>query len=144
MEKVLRTRLATVAIVALVFLAGIAVGAALYPVVGPERASGAVGTPPAGRGERQGGPRGRMRVIDQVELTSEQKAEVDSIVAYHRGKVAELWREMRPRLEAATESTRADIRRILTPEQQARYRSLLADYERKWGERSRSREHRER
>lgn len=142
MERESRTRLATIGVLALVFVAGGAVGAALQRVLAPEPGGSIPGAAVEDRRQRGNGRHEGKRIVDRVGLTEEQKAKVDSIVAYHRRRVGELWRELGPRFEAVTESTRADIRRILTPEQRARYDSLLAEYNRRRPERSGRSEHR--
>lgn len=142
MERESRTRLATIGVLALVFVAGGAVGAALQRVLAPEPGAAVAGGAVGDRREREDGRRERRRIVDRVGLTEEQRAKVDSIVEYHRVRVGEVWREMGPRFEAIAESTRADIKRILTPEQRARYDSLLAEYHRRRSERSGPGEHR--
>lgn len=70
--------------------------------------------------------RPRIRYLDQLtdelELTAEQRAQVDSLLKEQHGRMRELRREMRTRSSHIVEETRLEIFEILTPEQRAALR----------------------
>jgi len=91
-----------------------------------------------GRGMMGGGPGGGMGawVAKELDVKADKR---DSIVAiYKRGSAAvdsivhgsigapmdSLWESVRPAVEARRLQTRADVRAILTPQQQVRYDSM--------------------
>jgi Spy/CpxP family protein refolding chaperone len=122
MEQRVRTRVATLGILVLVFLAGLMVGFAVDRWNGTK----AIAAETAGEGEasKENEPRGR--IIDQVDLTHEQQGAVDSIVEHHRQEIAQLQSVYQPRFRAIVDDTREAIKEILTSEQRALYDSLLA------------------
>src|SRR5688572_7143683 len=75
-----------------------------------------------------GRPRGEMRkkLYRELKLTPEQKAQVDVILKEKREKVGRLFTEGRPKMEAIRIETKAQIRALLTPEQQANFDVLSA------------------
>lgn len=62
-----------------------------------------------------------------LRLTSEQRTQVGAILEAKRQKVEALRAETRPQFEGIRSSASAEIRRLLTPEQQARYDKLEAE-----------------
>jgi hypothetical protein len=119
-----KSRVWALALLVAVFLVGGAAGAAVdRMLVGERRVSSSQ------RG-RSGGDRDRRRsyldwLAAQLELTEEQKTEVQAILERSREQVEELWREMRPRYEELQEQARAEIRALLSEEQAAAYDALL-------------------
>ena len=139
MKTIFRMRLATVAILVLVFAAGGAVGASVYSRIAAPVADTS-GTTSAGPQDRTNGRRPRTRLVDQVGLTAEQRSAVDSIVERQRTYTGQLWREWRAHLDSVSESTRGEIQNVLTPEQRAFYDSLRAERARRRSEAVRERE----
>ncbi|NJD17749.1 MAG: hypothetical protein FIA95_00465 [Gemmatimonadetes bacterium] len=126
MDKLLRTRLTTVVVLAAVFAAGLLSGLAVDRalVVTPEEEE--AGTEGAARsGERRGA------MYEQVGPSEAQKAVIDSIVAEYRTAMRALHAEFQaaydPRYEALVRETRAAIKGVLTPEQVHAYDSLIAE-----------------
>lgn len=130
-----KTRLLGIAMLVLTFVVGALSGAALdrllvaEPVPAP-----AVVTPaptPASdeepeRRSRRGRPSERD-IFDQLDLTVEQREKIDEILDRRRAQLDAFWAETRPKVHSLVESTRADIRAILTPEQRAEYDRLRAE-----------------
>lgn len=95
------------------------------------RPPGAAGDPaPAAGGRSTAGPSPeqiRERLVTSLGLTPEQQAKLDAILADSRRQVRALEgagpgdEDRRARVQRVREATRARIREILTPEQQARY-----------------------
>ncbi|MBI3996967.1 MAG: periplasmic heavy metal sensor [Candidatus Omnitrophica bacterium] len=73
----------------------------------------------AGKGQFQ------QRLLDRfsskLQLTPEQRTQVAAILDTKRQKMDALRAEIRPRVEELRASTSADIRRLLTPDQQQRF-----------------------
>ena len=76
------------------------------------------------------GERGRRRlIVDKVGLSTVQKADVDSLVAFHRQRMSDLDTEFQPRYRAVIADLRAEIKQVLTDDQRVRYDVLLAEYD---------------
>lgn len=128
MEPKKRTRLASMAVLFLVLAAGFLLGVAWDRtlVATPSEQGERV------RDERDDRERGERRlIVDRVGLTAEQKAQVDSIVAYHREQMDAIQDSVAPRFRAVVQATRASIKEVLTPEQRIQYDSLLAEHDRR-------------
>jgi Spy/CpxP family protein refolding chaperone len=65
--------------------------------------------------------------IDRIQLTAEQREQIDRILDRRRTETDSVWRAQKPRLRAIVDSTRAEIQALLTPEQRAEYDHLLAE-----------------
>ncbi len=61
----------------------------------------------------------------ELDLTPEQRAEVNAIVSEHRERMAELWRELRPRFETVKRDFRREVGAVLNEDQRARFEELL-------------------
>ena len=112
------------------FVAGALTGAAVDRVLnaeGPDRSTR----------ERPADGDGRSYVIDQVEMSETQRADIDAILEQRAERMRAVWKEASPRLEAITDSARLEIMQVLTPEQRA-------EYERRLDEREQAREARRR
>lgn len=145
----LRARLATLAILGVVFGAGLVVGVAVDRQV-VSAADAPPSTRPAendrerdrDRGDREGRDdrddrddgderRRRTPMIERVGLSETQKQEVDSIFRSWGGRMSDLHKEYRSHYWEVVDSTRAAMRRVLTPEQAAAYDSLVAESDRR-------------
>lgn len=152
MERGVRARLTTALVLFLVLAAGGVLGVAV------DRRLEATGVPsesdregPTARSgpERARGPDDRSRdsarrrslIVEQVGLSDEQKTRVDSIVGYYRGRMQALHEEFdatyMSRYTEILESTRNDIRGVLSEAQRAAYDSLLADRDQRTEQRRR-------
>lgn len=114
-----RARLLGIALLLATFVAGGLGGAAMTRALQATQAPPAAGPPtPCER---------RQRILDQLDLTAEQRAQVDRILERRRAETEHFWDSAGPRLRVITDSTRAEIRALLTPEQQAEYDRLRAE-----------------
>jgi hypothetical protein len=144
MEHGSRTRLATAAILAVVFGAGVILGLAVDSAVAA-RPSDAVATdqrrqePDSQRSERR-------PIYAQVNPTEAQQVRIDSIIGERRERMRELNDEFRPRFDelegayglrrgAIVQDTRESILGVLTADQAAEYRRLLDEWDRRQAER---------
>jgi len=79
--------------------------------------------------------RRRSLIVEQVGLTEAQKGQVDSIVGYHRARMRTLHDEFdeayMTRYREITQTTRDEIKAILTTEQRMAYDSLVVDWDRR-------------
>jgi Spy/CpxP family protein refolding chaperone len=127
-----RSRLAGAALLVATFAAGMLAGTAFGRVL-------SAGEPDArAQADRERG-RGSSMIIDALDLAPEQRAQVDRIMAERRALTDSLWREDGARIRAVVDSTRAEIRALLTPEQRAEYDRLKAEHEQRHRERQNSR-----
>jgi Spy/CpxP family protein refolding chaperone len=89
------------------FAVGALVGATTLRVAGgsaaPER---------SGRPERRG-----PDLFERLNLTPDQKTQVDAIMERRRVEMEAFWKQHGPTLRAIYDSTRVEIRAVLTPEQ---------------------------
>lgn len=136
MERLQRTRLLSVAVLAVVFCSGVLLGFALDVRLaeGPEEGEPAEEVRTAERDDERSGRRTPMyRQIGT--LTDQQDERIDSIIHAHRDSMRSLQREFSeaydPRYWAIIENTRESIKGVLTPGQAQTYDSLLADYDRR-------------
>ncbi len=115
-ERANSRRMVGLGLLLAVFVAGILAGAAIDRFIA---------SPDHGRrAERRDDDR-RRYVIDQVDLTAEQRQEIDAILDRRATRMRALWQEASPRLDAITDSARVEIMDVLTPEQRAEYTRRL-------------------
>ena len=152
MAQLERVKVATVAILALVLGAGFLLGAVWDRKLDAAPAAAVASsdsTAPSAPGQRAG--RRPMYFEVSPALDAKQLAEADQVVVKRRDavkalmaepRVDSLYKEMKaaekqfkeaydPRFRALIDSSRAAIRQIMTPEQAAKYDSLLADQDRR-------------
>jgi hypothetical protein len=128
MNQELKVRGGAAAVLALVFVAGTAVGLAW-------NRNGADASPEAVQAT-QDEPQGRIQppngwIIDRLDLSSEQKVGVDSVLDHYGARMSGLQKSYRPRYRALVDSTVQALRGLLTEEQLDRYDSLEALSERR-------------
>jgi Spy/CpxP family protein refolding chaperone len=119
-------RLRAFGTLSLVFLAGGGVGWAAGV-----RSAGASGES-RHRGPR-GGPRAGMLLdagpIARYDLTPAQRTRVDSILGARRSQIDAFWKGPGQELRRVLDATAADVRTVLTPQQQARFDSARARHQ---------------
>ena len=115
-----RTRLVGFGLLVATFLVGALAGAAVDRVLSADEPDGRT------RAEREDGDR-RSYVIDRVEMTAEQRASIDAILERRSERMRAVWHEAEPRLDAITDSARAEIMQVLDPEQRAQYEQKLEE-----------------
>lgn len=114
-----RTRLLAMLVLFTTFAAGALVGLASEQVLDanePERVETR-----RGRGPHRNPFARQGMLAERLQLTEEQRAEIESILAADRAKTDSMFREIRPRLRARYDSTTSRIREVLTVEQQEEF-----------------------
>lgn len=87
-----------------------------------------------GRGPRRGMRDGMLLdggPIARYGLSAAQRARIDSVLVARRGEIDAFWRGPGQTLRGILDSTRADVRVVLTPEQRARFDAAHAEHERR-------------
>ena len=104
------------------FLAGGALGFSASRVIGGDHDRGGRGS----RGYRQ-------RMAEELGLTPAQQASVDSLIEQKHRQIIALYKPVKPQLDSiaiqarvVSDSTHAQIKRLLNPEQQARLDKMRA------------------
>lgn len=118
-----RARLLGIALLVATFAAGMLAGAAFDRTL--------VAREPAAAQEPDcHGPAGRKTrmILDQLDLTPEQRVRVDAVMERRRAQADAFWKEEGPRMRRLVDSTRAEIRAVLTPAQRAEYDRLRAEH----------------
>lgn len=111
-----KTRTAAVVVVIVAFLAGILVGVAgdhFYLIrLFPRRAP------------RFSADRMAERLAGELDLTPQQKTQVQQIIERHRAKIDTLMSTVRPQVRGEIDATNADIETLLTPAQRTKFAAL--------------------
>lgn len=137
MQRALRTRLASLAVLLVVLGAGVVLGVAWERRGRAPASEAAVAEDDGGdRDRKRDGDRERRRlIVERVGLSPAQQTRVDSIIEIHRDRMRSLRREFReeydPRYWSLVQDTRDALRSVLDSAQQARYDSLLAEHDRR-------------
>jgi Spy/CpxP family protein refolding chaperone len=105
-----RARLTGMVVLALAFLVGSLTGAAAIRVADAETAPKLM---------RNKATQQQPELLDRLELSSDQRVRVDSILERRRQEMEQFWDQHRPALRAIADSARAELRAVLTPEQRA-------------------------
>ncbi len=123
-KRVFRARAVVGVALVLLFGSGIVVGLAWDQTA-------SASTPETSRAEERRTDRDRHdgMIVDRVGLSSTQKASVDSLVAYHRGRIRDLDSEFRPRYRAVISDLRGEIKEVLTDDQRSMYDALLEEHD---------------
>lgn len=130
-----RLRIIGVVVLAATFGVGALSGAAISQALGdrpPAQRTGGGGRDRNGDRQQR---RERPSIFDSLNLTSAQQMRMDSILEHGRKRTDALWREFHPRYQALLDSTRAELRANLTPEQQAEYDRRRAERRKQFEER---------
>lgn len=65
------------------------------------------------------------RFSEEIGLSVEQEARIDTILSRHRDRMEDIWRQVRPRYRALVDSVRQQIEAELDSAQVSRYRAIL-------------------
>ena len=122
MNRVFRSRLALVALLIAVFVSGGLAGAAGDRLLHADEAL-------ERRHRGYGKHHGMERLLDELELSQEQRAEIERVLDRHRPRVEAIWDSCKPRMSAHIDSTNAEIRALLTPEQRDTFDGQLRERE---------------
>jgi Spy/CpxP family protein refolding chaperone len=71
----------------------------------------------------------------ELKLTPAQQDSVRMVLRRHRGEMDSLWATLGPPMEQMRQAIRADIRLMLTPEQQSRFTEVTAQLDKRRRER---------
>lgn len=74
-----------------------------------------------GSGDGPRGDRGREAFERRIGITPAQRTRIDSIFGSRRAQIDAFWRGPGQALRVILDSTQADVRAVLTPEQQVKY-----------------------
>jgi Spy/CpxP family protein refolding chaperone len=114
-----KTRTAAVVVVIVAFVAGILVGVAgdhLYLIhkgrLSPRRTA------------RFAADRMADRLGRDLELTPQQKTQVQQIIEKHRAKIDATMSNVRPQVRQELDATNAEIETVLTPEQKTKFATM--------------------
>ncbi len=120
-----RARLLGIALLVVTFAAGMLAGAAFDHALAAREPA-----PAQEPGWHCHGPHGKKTsmILDRLDLTPDQRTRVDAIMARRRAQADAFWEREGPRMRGIVDSTRSEIRAILTPEQRAEYDRLRAQH----------------
>lgn len=120
-----RARLLGIALLVATFAAGMLAGAAFDQALAAREPA-----PVQEPGWHCHGPHGKKTsmILDQLGLSPEQRTRVDAIMARRRAQADTFWEREGPRMRSIVDSTRTEIRAILTPAQRAEYDRLRERY----------------
>lgn len=130
-----RTRLLASGLLMVTFVVGALVGAAAERLLSA-RTPGAGDRPTASNQsserDRKDGPRGGSiflapGVFDQIGATPEQRKKIQEILTRREQGAKKIWREFEPRMDAMMDSTRGELRALLTAEQQAKLDQIIKE-----------------
>ena len=123
-------------------------GYALMFLLGAFVAGGALGFTAdrvidSGHRREMRGPRAsRQKMAEELKLTPQQQASIDSLMEQKRTQIMTLYKPVKPQLDSiavaariVSDSTHAQIKRLLNPEQQAKLDRMRAAGRRDLGER---------
>jgi Spy/CpxP family protein refolding chaperone len=96
-----------------------------------------------GHGREMRGPRGyRQRMAEELKLTTQQQASVDSLIEQKHRQIVALYKPVKPQLDSiavvarvVSDSTHAQIKRLLNPDQQTKLDKMRAGARRELAER---------
>jgi Spy/CpxP family protein refolding chaperone len=119
-----------VAVLGVGFVAGLIVGRRI--ATSPEFVGGGPGGGrPPGPGGRGGGPPSPRRLVERLDrdlqLTDDQEARIQQIFETRRPALERTQRDMRERMEQEQRELTAEIRGVLTPEQQPKFDTWLEE-----------------
>ena len=122
----LRPRLLAVLALVLAAVGGFAIGIAFDRATWESRRLGFLARGTAFRPPPNRHPRSELldRLDAKLNLTGDQRLRVDSVLARRESEMRALRNQVRPRFDSIAGRTRADLVRILTPDQRARLEAL--------------------
>lgn len=76
------------------------------------------------------------RLDQRLNLTPQQEIEVTRILQTHHERMGAVWTNVHPQMQIQIEQTNAEIRRVLTPKQRAKFEGLKMQLMKRQGRRS--------
>ena len=121
-----RPRLLAVVALLLAAVGGFAIGIAFDRATWESRRLGCLARGTAFRPPPDHHPRSELldRLDAKLDLSGDQRTRVDSVLARRESEMRALRNQVRPRFDSIAGRTRADLLRILTPEQRTRLDAL--------------------
>ena len=122
----IRPRLLAVVALLLAAVGGFAIGIAFDRATWESRRLGFLARGTAFRPPPDHHPRSQLldRLDAKLDLSGDQRTRVDSVLARRESEMRALRNQVRPRFDSIAGRTRADLLRILTPEQRTRLDAL--------------------
>ena len=122
----IRPRLMAVVALLLAAVGGFAIGIAFDRATGESRRLGFLARGTAFHPPPNQYPRSELleRLDAKLDLTAAQRLQVDSVLARREAEMRALRHQVRPRFDSIAGRTRADLLRVLTPEQRTRFEAL--------------------
>lgn len=114
-----KQRLVGLVVLVVTFLAGGFAGAAVREVTAdpaPARQAGEEGRDGDSRRDND-----RRFPFEHLGIEGEQRAEIEALFERNQEAQSAVWHEYKPRFEAIVDSTRAELNRLLTPEQREKF-----------------------
>lgn len=108
-----------VAVLAVTFLAGGVAGMAVRELIADPAPR--VDTQSGNDDRRTDNNRRSRFPYDLLGIEGEQRAQLEALFERRRDEMSALWHEYEPRMDAVVDSARAEMNRLLTPEQKAAY-----------------------
>lgn len=116
-----RSKAWALALLAAVFVAGLALGGAAQAWAGRRDGCG-----------RSGGTAAVMKDLTrELSLTAVQQDSVRAVFDRHRGEMEAVWKRVHPQFDSLRQVMRTEISAQLTPVQQSKYKALLAEHDRR-------------
>jgi len=112
--SVTKTTLVAVVLLILTFGAGFIGGAAVHHLFGEHRGN----IPPFAMHAMVN------RLDRRLDLTDAQRKQVEEILERHRANINAMWAGVRPRVRGEIDAANAEIVKVLTPEQRAKYEKM--------------------
>ncbi len=78
------------------------------------------------RGDPYSPPSYASRLAEDLGLAPEQEAKVVEVLERHQPAMDSIWAQVGSQFDAERQTLRRDIRALLTPDQQAKYQTMLA------------------
>jgi Spy/CpxP family protein refolding chaperone len=114
----------------LIFVLGIACGALLMHMSCESRMNAFVSGKPGMREDVL-----LMRLSQKLDLDEQQRVAVREIIRGTQAEMKEIRKQFRPQIMQTLEKSRAEVRKILRPDQQKKYDQYLAERKARWAER---------
>jgi Spy/CpxP family protein refolding chaperone len=128
MNRILRSRLALIVLLIVTFVSGGLAGAAGDRLLHADEAPW--------RHHRDRDKRhGMEELLDRLDLTAQQRTQVERVLERQMPRVEAIWDSCKPRMAAQIDSTRAEIRALLTPAQRVAFDRELEESEARHRER---------
>src|SRR5687768_3984377 len=140
MEALRRTRLQATGLLAITFTVGALVGAAVERAVKARGNDAAVAQAPQREPDRRGdrndrGGRGDRRVpiflepqvLDELKITVDQRTRIEAILKSRDQQTRLLFEAMKPRMDVVMDSTRREIRALMTQEQRDKLDAIIKE-----------------